>query len=193
MHGAVLTVIVAWRRDDPSVQTDGRFWMRVPDGATDAYDAQAGTIVPKGRSLSRWQACATDGECEVANPITGTAERCSLLRWADADPDRTYLIVGFHHRRPDLAGTSDPGHRPGVGIDRPEGDLETRLSGLQSRFRAASARGDGQTAHELGQAIDVAVDNLRRVEFPDHAGGWDLDRAIPAAGSQLILDWTTGY
>jgi hypothetical protein len=196
MDGAVLTLILVWRLDDPDVESDGRFWIEVPAGASGAVGREPGAIVPRGKALAAWRADAVDGIVEVTNPFTGEAESLSILRWADADPDRAHLAVQFLHRTeprpPDAAPDRPAGAIPRL-ADAATTDAQNELSRLRARFRAASQLGDEAEAVRVGQAIDAATDELSRVDFPNHHRGWDLDRATPAATNQLVLDWATGY
>jgi hypothetical protein len=196
MDGAVLTVIVAWRLDDRDVESDGRFWIELPAGTAGTVGREPAAIVPRGKALAAWRADAVDGMVQTRNPITGEADSFSILRWADADPDQTHLALQFLHRTETRSARAAPDRPAGASsrfADAATSDLQSELSRLRTRLWAASQLGDEAEVVRVGQAIDAAIDELSRVDFPNHHRGWDLDRATPAATNQLVLDWATRY
>lgn len=206
--GEVRTVIIAWRLDDAAVQDDGRFWIEVPEEGAELFKRLPGTIVPQGQSLASWRERADGDQVEVPNPVTGRNERFSLSRWSDADPDRTYVVHLTIHFFEELAG------RSGEEVERIREErlarsgatrvmkrelsdevkkLKSQQAELQRQFRAARDCGDEERMAELSPALDAIVSELARVDFPHHARGWDLSRAIREGPDTYILDWTTGY
>ena len=205
--GEIRTVIVAWRLDDPAVQEDGRFWREVPEEAPEIFKRPPGTIVPAGQSLAYWRERADGAEVEVPNPITHRKERISIARWAEADPDRVYLIYSFDYLDEALTG------RPADEVERIRDDQLARSGGtriklrlsdeakrlkaeqaeLQRQFREALDQGDDQRMGELSPALEATAQQLSRAAFPNYAKGWDLSRAIREAPATFVLDWMTGY
>jgi hypothetical protein len=205
--GEVRTVAVAWRLDDPAVRSDGRFWTKVMEEFAEVVGQAAGAIVPKGKSLGYWRERADGVEVEVPNPITHQAQRVSIVRWENEDPERTYMFVFFENLPEEFAGRSPQEidrirdeHLAKSGATRivkPRRShaveaLEAQQADLQRQRREAVDRGDEQRMAELSSALDSNFDELRRADFPNHTRGWDLSRAI-RKDSTFILDWTTGY
>lgn len=203
--GAVRTVVVAWRLDDPVVQDDGRFWMTVPEQLVSALGKAAGAISPKGQTLAYWRAQATDHEFDLLNPVTREHERFSLERWSNADPERTHVILAFEDFTRPAGGTPEPDRAASV---RPAGVVRTpvklelsdeaeriraRQTELQREFRAARDRGDERRKLVLSAQLQSISEELARVAFPHYARGWNLSRAICECPNRFVLDWTTGY
>jgi|GEM_PF-5003168 len=199
--GVVRVVIVAWREDDPVVQQDGRFWMRVPGEAKDVLGKPAGTIVAKGQSLEWWRTRADGDEVQTPNPVTHAQQRFSLQRWSDADPKRTHVIVSFEQIASPAGGqgrtikgaANPPPRRVEIELSDEARRLKAEQAALQQQFRAASDRGDEHRTLELSALLQTISEQLERAAFPHYARGWNVSHAICDDTDQYILDWTTGY
>lgn len=207
--GVVRTVIVAWHADDPALQDDGRFWMKVPAQGESVFGKPPGTIFPKGQPLSSWRARFGGDEVEVPNPTTGGRERFSLARWSADDPDLTRVMLLWEHLFDEpVECSADEAARIRRAKDEKPGtthfDMEAELSNeakrfkreqaeLQRQYREARDRDDEQRMRELSVALKTTSDELMRAGFPHYCRGWDLSFAIREATDRFILDWTTGY
>jgi hypothetical protein len=89
------TQIVLWEVDDPAKRGDGAFWW--PDG-------------PKGHPLAAWRERSGGEEIELPVDLGERTVRLSTAEWGD--PERTYVLVVTHSRRPEAAGTA---RKPGGG------------------------------------------------------------------------------
>ena len=195
--GEVATVNVAWRLDDPDVQRDGRFWIKVPEEGADLVGYRPRTIIPAGQSLADWHERCGGDEAEVSNPVKGSTERISLRRWRKADPERTYLILSFVHRyevpRPPSAEEVKRARDAEAAKPEPVRRLLREREVLQRSYRHARDLGDEDELARLAVMLEVKSDELARADFPNYTRGWDLSRAIRDGADRFVLDWTTGY
>ena len=195
--GQVATVILAWRLDDPDVQHDGRFWIKLPSEGGDPFGRPPGTIIPVGQSLGYWRELCGGEAGEISNPVKGTKERISLRRWSEADPERTYVALLFEHRyeTPRAPSAEERKRTRDAEASKPEPvkRLLPERARLQREHRAARDRDDEDELARLSATLAANAAELARADFPNYAGGWDLGRAIRCGPDRFVLDWTTEY
>ena len=191
--GETRMLLVAWRLDDPAVQDDGRFWVKVPEELVHVHKRPAETILPAGQSLGSWRKRADGDEVELSRPFAPPTERISLERWRQEDPDRTHLIHSVHSRPGEqLAKRGVRGEiMPNLSAEAKR--VKVELAELQRQFRVARDQDDQQRMAVLRTEIAGTVLRLQRADFPNFRSGWDFSRAIGERPQVFLLDWTTGY
>jgi len=139
--GESRTTVIVWETDDETKVGDPRYWWTEADAERVrrlALDLPDPVGRPKGFSLASLRQQAENDQVEWI--FGDTRMRFSLSLWEEADPDRTYLIVGHQHK---------PTAEEQMIIDQEGSRFPPEVEEVRQKLRAAVEAHNDEQAQEL--------------------------------------------